>query len=190
MNKTLPREKAARLAKKLRALARSPEPCEADRARERFSDIVSAYGLREEDIAEEELGTRPSVRVGGPAGGRADLWREEGALGVARRWRCRALRGRGHVAFSGASSTRAAAEYGFLVQEIEAAQERCWLSYDYKYRQTMQEEHRRIFFRAAAEATAEVAIGEPSHSPQISFAAEGRREGIAVMRHLRERDSA
>ena len=189
-DRTLPREKAARLARKLRALSRSPELCEADRARERLSDIVSAYGLREEDLAEEEPGPRPSVRVGGPFGGRSDHWREEVALGVARRWRCRALRGRGQIAFSGASSARAAAEYAFLAREIEEAQERCWRSYDHKYRLTIEEEHRRVFLQAAAAATAEVALGERSHSPQVSFAAEGRREGIAVMRRLRERDSA
>ena len=190
----LPREKAARLARKLRALSRSPNSHEADRARERFRYITSAYGLREEDLLdgeEEESGARASVRVGGPSGGREDAWRETVAFGVARRWRCKALRGRGQIAFSGVSAARASVEYSFLVREIEEVQERIWRSYDHKYRLTIQAEHRRVFFRAMAEATAEaVTIGERSHSPQVSFADEGRREGIAVMRRLRELDSA
>lgn len=180
------RHRAARLARKLRALARSPNPSEAERATERARDIASRYDFSEEDLAEVE--SSGGVAVGGPVGDREERgWREVVALGVGRRWGCRPLRDKERVAFGGRWSEEAVSEYRHLVQEIEAAQDRCWRSYDHKYRLTMRGEHRREFCRAAAEATAESSLGERSHSLQMSFSDEGRREGIAIMRRLRER---
>lgn len=173
-------QKALRRFRNLRALGRSPNKNEAERAMEQADALASRHGFTEDDV-EEPL---PVIRrVGGPVDARGD-WREIVAYGVATRCGCRALRGGDQVIFEGVRAIDAVAEYRQIVREIDEAQRRCWQAYDHAYRMTMQERHRKQFTAAAAEITVQFAgtLGEDRHTTHLDFADEGRREGRSIMR--------
>lgn len=172
-------KKNLRRFQKLRALGRSPNENEAKRALERAAALAKRYGFTEDDAEEAPPVDR---RAGGTVKAKGD-WREVVAYGVAARWGCRPLRGGDQVIFEGVKAVDAVAEYREIIREIDEAQERCWRAYDHKYRQTMQERHRKAFTAAAAKVTVEFAgtLGEDHHTTHLDFEDEGRREARTIM---------